>query len=113
MTKHDTLTNLPNRRLFNQVAEFFLKRVNDNAGDELLQQVTEHLQKSIRRDDLIARHGGVEFLIQITNDCHINKVKKIASEIINQLTQLFSLTKGQAFIDASIGISVSLKTVTN
>src|SRR3954468_19608540 len=88
---HDKLTGLPNRQMFEElltlaiarakrndlaVAVLFLdlddfKLVNDNlghaAGDELLQQVAERLRASARETDIVARQGGDEFLILLSD----------------------------------------------
>ena len=89
MAYHDGLTQLPNRRMFEDhldlalararrddlgVAVLFLdldqfKLVNDSlghaVGDELLVQVAERLRDATRDTDLIARQGGDEFLVLV------------------------------------------------
>jgi PAS domain S-box-containing protein len=83
---HDKLTGLPNRVLFEEMLELALARgrrhelgvgvvfldldnfklVNDSlghhAGDELLVQLADRLRGCTRETDLVARHGGDEFL---------------------------------------------------
>ncbi|HEX8495646.1 MAG TPA: GGDEF domain-containing protein, partial [Actinomycetales bacterium] len=85
LANHDTLTDLPNRKLFRaQLAECVdqarrsggscsvaivdldrFKEVNDSlghhVGDELLRQVSARMQQALRTDDRIARLGGDEF----------------------------------------------------
>lgn len=84
---HDDLTQLYNRRYFNEQAEKIyahakrhnhptvftigdidhFKQVNDcyshAVGDEVLRKVAETLQANIRKNDLLARYGGEEFVI--------------------------------------------------
>ncbi|MEX0990334.1 MAG: EAL domain-containing protein [Actinomycetota bacterium] len=89
MAYHDTLTGLPNRRMFEQHLELALARarrddhgvavlfcdldqfklVNDSlghaVGDDLLKQVAARLRDATRDTDLIARQGGDEFLVLV------------------------------------------------
>lgn len=79
---YDTLTDLPNRRMFKEYLEKILsrarrqdelaavfvldldrfKRINDtlghSMGDLLLREVAQRLHASVRREDFIARHHG-------------------------------------------------------
>jgi len=45
------------------------KKINDTyghaAGDQVLKEFVERLQSQIRREDLLARHGGEEFVLMI------------------------------------------------
>ena len=91
MAYHDTLTDLPNRAMFEEhlslaiaraeraetsVAVLFMdldgfKEVNDqmghSAGDELLQVVAARLATATRATDLVARLGGDEFLVLLAD----------------------------------------------
>ena len=84
---HDELTQLHNRRYFNEQAEkmfahaqrhdhplvFMIgdidhfKQINDRfshaAGDEVLRKIGEILVNNVRKNDLVARYGGEEFVI--------------------------------------------------
>jgi diguanylate cyclase (GGDEF)-like protein/PAS domain S-box-containing protein len=88
---HDPLTSLPNRRLFaerlrtalaelpsdGRLAVVFLdldgfKAINDAyghaAGDGVLQQTAARISASVRHLDTVARVGGDEFLVLLTDD---------------------------------------------
>src|SRR5262249_14147608 len=88
---HDSLTGLANRVSFLEHLELALRRaartggavavlfvdldnfklVNDSfghaAGDELLKAVGSRLQSAVRGMDVVARHGGDEFLILLSD----------------------------------------------
>ncbi len=88
---HDDLTGLPNRLMFGehldlalaraqrhgrQVAVLYVdlddfKQVNDTygheAGDQLLRQIARRLERATRATDLVARHGGDEFIVLVAD----------------------------------------------
>ncbi|MFK5892580.1 MAG: EAL domain-containing protein [Pseudomonadota bacterium] len=126
----DTLTGLPNRQLFQERLDYEIKRahrdnsqmalifmdldkfklVNDSlghhVGDELLQQVAQRLQASVRENDTIARLGGDEFTIIL---CSINSpsvAAAIAEKIIEAISLPFILHGHEIFVGASLGISL-------
>lgn len=130
MAYYDTLTNLPNRTLFNdrveqaikaiakrgrQLAVLFLdvdsfKNVNDTlgheSGDLLLRLISQQLIASLRPKDTVSRFGGDEFLILINDLNSANDIPLIADRIMHLFRAPFYL-EGQAFhITASAGISV-------
>ncbi|AJQ92210.1 putative bifunctional diguanylate cyclase/phosphodiesterase [Gynuella sunshinyii] len=127
---YDQLTGLPNRILFEdtlakaislasrdhyKLALLFIdldrfKPVNDNlghkAGDLLLQQVTERINRHIRDSDTLARYSGDEFIV-ILNHIHDDyKPDTVAENILATISEPFVLTNNQVFCSASIGISV-------
>jgi diguanylate cyclase (GGDEF)-like protein/PAS domain S-box-containing protein len=131
LAHHDTLTGLPNRTLFfdrlNQaiaqadrtkdiIAVLFVdldhfKPINDTfghaSGDLLLKQVSQRIQKCIRKGDTLARIGGDEFVVILMNVTDNQSAKKIASKILNSLSKPFRLQpKQESSITASIGISM-------
>lgn len=127
---HDSLTDLPNRfylierlskalsharRTSTQVAVMFLdlnnfKRVNDSlghaAGDMLLQQVARRLQSCMRPNDVIARHGGDEFTIMVTD----LEREEGALAVIRKLHSVFELpifvNDNELYINFSTGVAL-------
>ncbi|MDJ0706513.1 MAG: EAL domain-containing protein [Leptolyngbyaceae cyanobacterium MO_188.B28] len=127
---HDLLTGLPNRMLFNEqltlalpnaarsgdsLAVMFLdldrfKTINDTLGhtlgDQLLQQVAQRLQKTLRAGDIIARWGGDEFTILLPQVSNFADVAKTAERLLKTLDTVFNLGGNELFVSASIGIAL-------
>jgi diguanylate cyclase (GGDEF)-like protein/PAS domain S-box-containing protein len=127
---YDTLTGLPNRvllrdRLDSAVAAacrrgrsaalLFLdldrfKIINDSLGhsfgDLLLQQVANRLNSEIRQEDTVARVGGDEFLIVLTNVDNLAEVEAIAARIVNSVLGRFVIQGRTVNVTCSLGISV-------
>ncbi len=127
---HDSLTGLPNRRLFNsilhhevalsrrrekKIAIFFLdldrfKDVNDTmgheAGDDLLKEVADRLKSTVRACDTIARIGGDEFNIILTDIDNVEDIADIAQKIVECFRKPFVIAEHEFRITTSIGISV-------
>ncbi len=126
----DTLTELPNRILFWDRLEYALrlagrnrqstavlwldldgfKAVNDTlghaAGDDLLRQVAQRLQASLRESDTAARMGGDEFTVVLTTVTHSQDATGVAQKIIEQIHRPFALSQGPAQVSISIGIAL-------
>lgn len=127
---HDTLTGLPNRNLLNELlvhsitlaernnkcmAVLFLdidgfKMINDikghGMGDQILQEVAERLLKTLRKSDVIARHGGDEFIVIIEELDNCSGVELIANKIINCFQEPFHLENQDYFLTTSVGVAV-------
>lgn len=127
---HDALTNLPNRILFHQklaaalrdavsgskqVAVMFLdldefKEVNDTlghtVGDLLLQKVTQRLLDCLREEDVLARWGGDEFVLLLSQIRDRKDVNDVAQRFIEVLQPHFVIADRRLTITASVGIAV-------
>ncbi|MEX2275133.1 MAG: EAL domain-containing protein [Actinomycetota bacterium] len=138
---HDKLTGLPNRALFEEMVEMALGRakrhdlgvgvlfldldnfklVNDSlghhAGDELLRQLAERLRGCTRETDLVARQGGDEFLLLLSDlergtgampgtDAALLVAESVGSRVKEAFEQPFTLNGQEFFASASIGISL-------
>ena len=126
---HDPLTGLPNRLLvlerlnswirqppndsaFSTAVLFIdvdrFKWVNDAhghaAGDELLMHISRVLQRSVRRDDLVGRLSGDEFIV-ITRTTGIEVTCQLAQRIIGAIRRPIRVAGAELSHSASVGIS--------
>lgn len=127
---HDSLTNLPNRRLFMDrlsqalskrdeapVSVLFLdldgfKSVNDRfgheAGDSLLTEVAERVKSSLRPEDTVARLGGEEFVV-LLGGVGREGAERVAGRIREKLRPSFGVGEGVAVrVTASIGATLGI-----
>ena len=126
VAQHDTLTNLPNRILFNdrlmqaisladrqrkKLAVLFVdldrfKRINDSLGhamgDKLLRSVAGRLMSCVRRSDTVCRLGGDEFVILLTQVEHAEDAEISARKILR------AVAAPHIVDDKSLDISVSI-----
>ncbi|WP_434706327.1 putative bifunctional diguanylate cyclase/phosphodiesterase [Pseudomonas sp. Z1-12] len=127
---YDPLTNLLNRRGFNQVfaeklientrkggmlAVMFLdidhfKRINDSlghdAGDELLKALASYIKASVRsQDDVVARFGGDEFCL-LTSLQDREEARLMAQRIMSKMKEPIELSGRRVVMTTSIGISL-------
>jgi diguanylate cyclase (GGDEF)-like protein/PAS domain S-box-containing protein len=125
---HDTLTNLLNRRAFEQRLQTLLSRikelpgehalcyldldqfkvVNDTcghiAGDELLKRLAERLQHQVRKRDTVARLGGDEFGV-LLEDCPPDRAWELVSNLHKAINEFQFVWNDQSFhVGASIGL---------
>ena len=127
---HDVLTGLPNRMLFmdridqaisraqrenSKFALLFLdidhfKVINDSmghdAGDKLLNIVSQRLIEVLRKTDTIARLGGDEFTIIIEALDQEKSVTAVAKNILKSLEQPVRINKKDVHIGGSIGVAL-------
>lgn len=128
---HDALTDLPNRLLVLErlcrwtqqppddgacgTAVLFIdidrfKWVNDAhghaAGDELLVHVSRILQRSVRRDDLVGRLSGDEFIV-ITRTRKPEAAAELAQRIITAIRRPIRVAGIELSHSASVGICLA------
>lgn len=127
---YDELTGKPNRRLFldrlqqetkkarrnnTKIALLLIdldnfKYVNDtlghDQGDGLLIEVANRIASCIRETDTLARIGGDEFTIILSDINRLSVVDNIMQNILSKLSLPFQLGLEKCFVTASIGISV-------
>ncbi len=125
----DSLTGLPNRRLFldrleqtlleaerknNSFALIFIdldrfKQANDQlghrAGDRLLAQVAERINTRVRAMDTLARLGGDEFTL-ILKETDRDGARETARSLLASLEQTFNIDSHRVSISASIGLTL-------
>src|SRR5688500_4220525 len=125
---HDSLTDLPNRALFqDRLRQAILrshrdergltvllidldgfKEVNDalghHAGDQVLQEVATRLRSALRASDTVARLGGDEFAVLLPAT-DINRAELAARKVLHDLEPPFVTDGRPLMVSASIGIA--------
>jgi diguanylate cyclase (GGDEF)-like protein/PAS domain S-box-containing protein len=136
---HDKLTGLPNKTMFEELLDLAIARarrhdlavavittdlddfklVNDSLGhdrgNELIRQLADRLREATRETDLVARQGGDEFLL-LLSDLDRNGspgqgdatvvAQTVASRVREALNAPFDLRGTEVYVTASIGIAV-------
>ena len=130
MAHYDSLTGLPNRRFFHDrlqgdleqarrgkeiVALMFVdldgfKLINDNlghrAGDLLLREVSDRIKECVRESDMVARMGGDEFTVILSQLKSSHSAVLVARKILKRIYEPVMLEGQELFVSSSIGISV-------
>ena len=130
LATHDPLTGLPNRSLLedrlkqiisyaNRKSNFFavlfvdldgFKKINDGlghaVGDQVLKEISSRLCKEIRENDSVARWGGDEFIILLTDLMSEEVVTRITEKIVANLQPPIYIDEHKLFVTPSIGISI-------
>jgi diguanylate cyclase (GGDEF)-like protein len=129
MAHHDSLTDLPNRVLFqerltqilkdcggNRVAVFYLdldnfKAINDTLGhqfgDELLKLVAQRLLDCVKQNITVARVGGDEFAIIFSDIAALDDAAELARNICEAIGDPYDLFGHIVVTETSIGIAVA------
>ncbi len=126
----DMLTGLPNRNMFHdRLAQELIKshraglplalllidldefkEVNDtlghDTGDRLLKQVAQRITSCVRESDTVARLGGDEFMIILSELHDRDKIDDIATNIINRLSEAYTVGNEAIHTSGSIGITL-------
>ena len=130
IASHDNLTGLPNRNLLNDrlgqalaharrndglVAVGFVdldrfKIINDtlghDAGDELLKEIARRLSGCLRGCDTVARQGGDEFVVVLTDLTRPEDASVVAQKILDALSPALTLNGREIVPGASLGFAV-------
>lgn len=130
LATHDPLTGLANRNLLRDrlaqaiafsrrsgqmLALLFVdldrfKDINDSfghdVGDKLLVEVSERLRRVVREGDTVARPGGDEFIILLTDFSDPESVNAVAVKLLNEFAVPYDLDEVQLHVNASIGVSM-------
>lgn len=128
-SRHDTLTNLPNKQLLinrlehsiniasknaHKVSILFLdldrfKEINDTyshkVGDILLKKLSKRLKKIIKKEDTIGRFGGDEFVIILNNSNEAQTIE-VVENIMNAMDEPININRVKIHTTFSIGISI-------
>jgi diguanylate cyclase (GGDEF)-like protein len=127
---HDALTGLPNRRLLQdrltkaleraerngaRVAVLLIdldhfKQINDTyghpVGDEVLRIVATRLQMRIRKADTIARAGGDEFMVVVSDLLQPHGAHVLAAKLAADLNEPILMGVVRLPVGASIGLAI-------
>ncbi len=127
---HDSLTDLPNRFLFNdrlnqaikqaqrsssKIAVLFIdldhfKGVNDSMGhkigDELLVEVAGRLRSKIRQTDTLARLGGDEFTIVLDQINSNDDIVGVTQSLLKVMEKPFKLSSQSLYVTLSVGAAI-------
>lgn len=130
MANHDNLTDLPNRRLLfellqhsfgmadrlsRKVALMYIdlddfKPINDRfghaAGDKALVEIAGRIKLLLRSSDGVARVGGDEFVVFLTNVRTRADVQRVAVKLIEICTEVMEIRGDEVRIGMSMGISI-------
>jgi diguanylate cyclase (GGDEF)-like protein len=125
----DILTGVANRRLLSESLEKEMikgrfkntalalmmldldgfKAVNDtyghDAGDALLRSTVDRLKNNIRKNDIVARFGGDEFVLLLP-DIEPHQATNVADRIIESFKNPFEVAGNQLHITTSIGLTI-------
>lgn len=127
---HDKLTDLPNRKFFEEefkklseiaqknkreMAVIFLdidnfKEVNDNfghdIGDRMLKEVADRLKDNLHKKDILSRLGGDEFIMVIPDITSRDQIINYLEKILDDFKKPLTIKNGEFYISISLGVSI-------
>ncbi len=130
MAMHDSLTGLANREMLYEYLEKTLARAKRNnqqftvmfidldnfktindlhghkVGDELLVQFSRCLQASTRKENIISRFGGDEFVIVVSSESWRDGCETAVKRLMNAITDMMTDIGYADVISASIGLAI-------
>ncbi|MGH9607082.1 MAG: diguanylate cyclase domain-containing protein [Terracidiphilus sp.] len=128
LSEHDSLTNLPNRILFNDRLKTAVKaaaksggrlallmvdvdgfkEVNDalghHTGDRLLCEIANRLSDSVRTADTVARIGGDEFIVLLPDLRELADAETIAAKIVCAVSAPIRAGANLVTVTVSVGV---------
>jgi len=129
LATHDPLTGLPNRALLTAQLETALARANRHdssvgvlfvdidrvklvtealghrAGDDLILQTAARLRETTGSGSTLARFSNDQFVVFLEDLDDVGDAVEVATRIIEQINEPFTVVGEEAFVDASIGIA--------
>lgn len=128
---HDALTGLANRSLFEdrlehdvaltarrpeRLAVLFVdlddfKPINDTlghaVGDDVLCEVARRLEASVRPGDTLARMGGDEFVLLMTDVTQEEQVLALVERLMVEISRPYLIEGHELYLTCSVGIALS------
>ena len=129
MATHDPLTDLPTMKLARDrlgmamaqakrtksaIAALFIdvdafKAINDGwgheAGDRALKAIASRLLSCVRESDTVARIGGDEFLVVLSNLRSHDDAQAVAEKIVGSFSSPIAIDSNAHFVTVSVGVS--------
>lgn len=130
LATHDVLTGLPNRYLlgdrFSHAVHGWqrngthfavllidldhFKDINDEhghqAGDEVLRAAAERMRAQLRSCDTVARYGGDEFVVLVTNVLDASDAYQVGEKLLAAVSRPVTTLAGDLPLSCSVGIAV-------
>ena len=127
---HDALTGLPNRMMLGERLQYVIdayerngkrfavyfmdldgfKAINDalghRVGDALLKELARRLRQRVRKQDLVARFGGDEFVIVVEDVADAAMAASLAGKIFDCFIEEFDLQDSGMSVSPSVGIAL-------
>lgn len=86
------------------------KQVNDSlghaVGDSILVEIASRIQSLTKNKDILARYGGDEFIVTLTNITGIREAAKFAEQLIGIIEKPIQFNDQQVYVSSSVGVSL-------